>query len=158
MTRKHPGQDQQRTGVRKLINKWVLSSASVAAVFACLVLVPAASATSLSAWPTFECYQGGYLRADKISVNEDGRTTWWFPEVFIYNGQTWVLDAVPNSSNTFQDTGFGELADSQFDFTVPRGRYYEVKDIMISSGDAGNQYAWANAMVGAAGTHMCYMS
>lgn len=139
----------------------LLCSVAAAGVIGCLA-VPAAQATSLTAWPTFECYTGGQITADKITVNEDGKTTRWFPEVYEWNGKAWVIDAVPSQLNTFYDglsgeISFGYLGSTSFNFTVARGHYYEVKDEMGSTGDAGMQYAWDYAMVGHVSTYECYV-
>jgi hypothetical protein len=146
-------------GRNATVKTWLIGCLAACTLVGGLAMAPVASATSITMWPTFECYQGGTLRADPLQVNSDGQTTRWSAEVFIYNPSTrqWAPYRV-GPVQQFSDTAFGKLADPPEDFSVARGYYYEVKDVMKSSGDSGLQSGWDNAMVGAVSRNVCYMS
>jgi hypothetical protein len=119
----------------------------------------AASATTLTEPMTFECYHGvaasingGNLRADKLVVADDGRTTGWYPVVYQWNASSrqWLVDAV-GYVQTFTDSALGELmTDSPENFNVATNHYYAVKYFMKSVGDSAVQAGWAQAMTGGA--------
>jgi hypothetical protein len=141
--------------------------AAAASVIIGLAIAPTAGATSLTSYPTFECYSSGIIRADELGrqVNLDGRTTVWAVHLSIWNARQrrWV-DYWNSKFNRFQDTSFGVLVDSPIDVRVARGHYYEATDVVESTGDARPQTVLDEAIMGRTATgayrptqHICYV-
>jgi hypothetical protein len=137
-----------------------------AAAFSATALGPVASAgaTSLSEYPTFECYSSGghaSLRVDKLLVNEDGQTTRWFPEVLRWTGRRWSPYRI-GKVQTFADgdgealSSLGTVLESPEDFNVAAHSFYEVKIGMASTDGRGVHYVWAQALMGHYGTYRCH--
>jgi hypothetical protein len=113
-----------------------------------------ASATTLDAPPTFECYtglaatiNGGNLTVDELLVADDSAITAWVPVIYRWNAGGWRVYE-RGRREVFSDGGFGDLTESPQDFSVRTKSYYAVKIVTVSTGDASSQDIWAKAMMG----------
>ncbi len=125
--------------------------AAAASIILSLSMVSAAGATSLSMWPTFECYHYNNGRAsitlDKLQVNDDGLNTAWGAVIYRWNGRQWVVYR-RTVSQVFQDSSFGKLEQQPISIWVTPNRYYRAVILVRSTGDRTTQLTYARAIAG----------
>jgi hypothetical protein len=133
--------------------------AAAAAIAVGLSVAPAAGATSLSMWPTFECYHypngTASLSVDKLQVNEDGLTTVWGAILYRWNGAGWV-HYWSSSVEHFTDSVFGQLEEQPINVTVGPNSYYEAEIVMYTNDGRGTQYAYAQPIAGRYSSTACH--
>jgi hypothetical protein len=125
-----------------------------------LVMIPTASAASLSMWPTFEChrYSNGTasITVDELQTNDDGYTTVWQPKLQRYTGTVWT-NYWTGALEQFEDSAWGRLVVdySQSVMVAPNSYYREYLAIGSTDGRGAAIY-YAQPIAGRYTDRICH--
>lgn len=132
-----------------------LLSGLAAAVLSGLLLSSSADATvSVRQTPWFDCYSATSSVPARIVIhrpyiNHDGYTTVWGAKILRWNGHEY-RPYTQFSPYSFEDSVFGELAESDEEANVPANGYYRVAEVFGQLGPNGETVTptgtlWAQA-------------
>ena len=109
---------------------------------------------------TYECYNDGIIRADKVSdaINNDQGTVVWGIHLDIWNGRQWVDYYNSPLQNYNSNDMFSELEDSPIDVRVARNRYYLMYEVIGATETQNPPGLYrAHAEMGAVSEWACYV-